>query len=44
VTVGSILTNYVYNALGQMIKKTVGSTTTLLMYDETGHDTRISER
>jgi RHS repeat-associated protein len=28
---------YIYNALGQLIEKTVGATSTLLMYDETGH-------
>ena len=34
---GSTTSAYVYSALGQMIKKTAGSTTTLLMYDEAGH-------
>jgi RHS repeat-associated protein len=37
ITVGDTTSDYFYNALGQMIKKTVGSTTTLLMYDEAGH-------
>jgi RHS repeat-associated protein len=37
VTVGSTTTNYIYGALGQMIKKTVGATVTLLLYDEAGH-------
>jgi RHS repeat-associated protein len=37
VTVGRASSSYVYNALGQMIQKSVGSTVTLLMYDEAGH-------
>jgi RHS repeat-associated protein len=28
---------YIYNALSQMIEKTVGTTSTLLVYDEVGH-------
>jgi RHS repeat-associated protein len=38
VTVGSsATTSYAYNVLGQLIKKTVGGVTTLLVYDEAGH-------
>jgi RHS repeat-associated protein len=36
-TVGSTTANYVYSAVGPLIEKTVGSVTTLLMYDEAGH-------
>jgi YD repeat-containing protein len=36
-TAGGIITNYIYNALGQLVKKTVGSITTYLVYDEAGH-------
>ena len=32
-TVGSTRANYIYIALGQLIEKTVGGVTTLLMYD-----------
>jgi RHS repeat-associated protein len=35
-TVGGTTTNYIYNALGQMIEKSAG-TNTILMYDEAGH-------
>ena len=45
VTVGSTASSYVYSAVGQLIKKTVGSTTTLLVYDEAGAFTRrVHER
>jgi RHS repeat-associated protein len=37
VKVGSTTTDYIYSAVGQLIKKTVGSTVTLLMSDEAGH-------
>jgi len=37
VTVGSTTSNYLYNALGQLIRKTVGGVTTTLVYDEGGH-------
>jgi RHS repeat-associated protein len=36
-TNGSTAASYIYNALGQLIEKTVAGTTTLLMYDENGH-------
>jgi RHS repeat-associated protein len=36
-TVGSTVTGYIYNALGQLIEKTVAGVTTLLTYDEAGH-------
>jgi YD repeat-containing protein len=36
-TVSGSVTNYVYNALGQLVKRTGGGTTTFLMYDEAGH-------
>jgi RHS repeat-associated protein len=37
VTVGTAVTNYVYSALGQLIKKSWGSAGVLLVYDEAGH-------
>jgi RHS repeat-associated protein len=36
-TVSAGTTNYVYNALGQLIEKSGNGGTTLLMYDEVGH-------
>ena len=36
-TDGTTTTSYIYSALGQMIKKTVGSAVTVLVYDEAGH-------
>jgi RHS repeat-associated protein len=37
VMVGTNETDYIYNALGQLIRKSGASGTTLLMYDEAGH-------
>ena len=37
VLVGTNETDYIYNALGQLIKKSGAGGTTLLMYDEAGH-------
>jgi hypothetical protein len=36
VTTGSATSSYIYNAIGQLIEKAVGSVTTLLVYDEAG--------
>src|SRR6202041_1073968 len=36
-TVIGAATNYIYNALGQLIQKSGNGGTTLLMYDEAGH-------
>jgi YD repeat-containing protein len=36
-TVSGNATNYVYNALGQLIEKSGNGGTTLLVYDEAGH-------
>jgi YD repeat-containing protein len=36
-TVSGSATDYVYNALGQLIEKTGNGGTTLLVYDEAGH-------
>ncbi len=36
-TVSAGITNYIYNALGQLIEKSGNGGTTLLMYDEAGH-------
>jgi YD repeat-containing protein len=37
VLVGTNETDYIYNALGQLIRKSGAGGTTLLMYDEAGH-------
>jgi RHS repeat-associated protein len=37
VLVGTNETDYIYNALGQLVKKSGAGGTTLLMYDEAGH-------
>jgi RHS repeat-associated protein len=37
VQVGTNETDYIYNALGQLIRKSGASGTTLIMYDEAGH-------
>jgi RHS repeat-associated protein len=37
VTIGTNETDYIYNALGQLIRKSGAGGTTLLMYDEAGH-------
>src|ERR1035438_138935 len=36
-TVSAGTTNYVYNALGQLIEKSGNGGTTILVYDEAGH-------
>jgi len=40
VIVGSTTTQYLYDALGQLVQKTVGGTATLLMYDRGGSPVR----